>query len=112
MVLFDSRPIRKEVLAALSQVPEVATQSKEVANKIRDDARALAPVRTGNLRRNIRVERVYDRQTRSVSYIVGWDPKAWYGFLVETGTENTQPKPHLIPAAIRNGAGAPHGGDV
>jgi HK97 gp10 family phage protein len=107
---FDRKPIRREVLAALSQVPEVAAQSREVANAIRRDARALAPVRSGNLRRNIQVERVYDKATGRVEYAVGWGPKAWYGWLVEAGTEHSAPRPHLVPAAIRNGAVAPTGG--
>lgn len=103
----DNKPIRPEVLAALSQRPEVARQQREVANAIRRDARQLAPRRTGRLRREIQVERVFDPETRSVSYIVGWGPGAWYGWLVEEGTEHSAPKPHLVPAAIMNGAVAP-----
>lgn len=101
---FDNRPLRKELLAALSQVPEVARQTKDLANAIRRDARALARRKTGNLARNIQVERVYDRETGSVSYIVGWGPKAWYGWIVEAGTQDTAPAPHLVPAAVKNGA--------
>jgi HK97 gp10 family phage protein len=108
---FDRRPIRKEVLAALSQVPEVAQQTRETAKLIRDDARALAPVRTGNLRRNIRYERVYDRATGRVSYVVGWDPRAWYGWLVERGSEHAAPHPHLVPAAIKHGGTSPDNSD-
>jgi HK97 gp10 family phage protein len=108
----DSRPIRKEVLAALTQVKEVKAQMREVAMAIRKDARALAPKRTGTLRRGIRVQQVYDRRTRTVSYIVGWDKSAWYGRLVEFGTEHSQPRPHLIPAAIKNGGVAGNGSDA
>lgn len=104
-MLFDPRPIRPEVLAALSQVPEVAKQVRQVANDIRRDARRLAVRRTGILARNIQVERVYEN--RSVSFVVGWGPKAWYGWLVESGTEDVPPRPHLVPAAIKNGAVAP-----
>jgi HK97 gp10 family phage protein len=108
----DSRPIRKEVLAALTQVKEVKTQTREVAMAIRKDARALAPKRTGNLRRGIRVQQVYDRRTRAVSYIVGWDKSAWYGRIVEFGHEHARPRPHLVPAAIANGAVAGNGSDA
>lgn len=107
----DKRPIRPQVLAALTQVPEVAKQSRQLANAIRRDARRLAPRRTGNLRRNLSVERVYDKETRRVKFIVGWAPAAWYGLMVETGTEDTTPRPHLVPAAIANGAVAPRGGE-
>ncbi|BEL07821.1 hypothetical protein Q0Z83_060120 [Actinoplanes sichuanensis] len=101
----DPRPIRREVLAALSQMPEVTKQTRAVANAIRRDARRLAPKRKGTLRRSIAVERVFDPRTRAVHFIVGWAPQGWYGWMVETGTEDTTPKPHLVPAAIKNGAG-------
>ncbi|WP_174526345.1 HK97-gp10 family putative phage morphogenesis protein [Micromonospora maritima] len=102
--------MRPEVLAAISQIPEVAKQVRQVANAIRRDARRLAPKETGTLRRNIQVERVYDRQARSVTFLVGWGPAAWYGWLVEAGGEDHDPKPHLVPAAVKNGAVAPRGG--
>lgn len=101
---FDRRPIRPEVLAALTQVPEIAQQVRDVAKAIAADARALAPRETGTLARNVRHERAYDATTRTVSYIVGWTSKAWYGWLVETGTEDVPPRPHLVPAAIKHGA--------
>lgn len=103
----DNTPIRPNVLRALSQVPEVTKQVREEAREIARDARKLAPRRTGNLARNITVERVYDKSARTVSYIVGWGPKAWYGWLVEAGTEDTIARPHIVPAAIKHGAVAP-----
>ncbi|WP_326564559.1 HK97-gp10 family putative phage morphogenesis protein [Micromonospora peucetia] len=106
----NRRPLSPRMLAALSQVPEVAKQVRQVANAIRRDARRLAPKETGNLRRNIQVERVYDRQSGLVEFYVGWGGKAWYGWMVEAGGEDHQPQPHLVPAAIKNGAVAPEGG--
>lgn len=108
----DNKPIRPEILAALSQLPEVTKQTRAVANAIRRDARALAPKRTGNLRRHIRVERRYNRATREVSYVVGWDRKAFYGWMVERGTEHSRAHPHLIPAAIMHGAVAARPGEL
>lgn len=108
----DHKRIRPEVLAALSQVPEVTKEERKLANAIRRDARRLAPKRTGNLRRNIQVEREYDKSTRTVRFLVGWGPAGWYGWLQETGTEDTTPHPHLVPAAIKNGAVAPRGGEL
>lgn len=101
--------IRPDVLAALTRVPEVAKQVRQGANAIRRDARKLAPKVTGNLRKSLSVERVYDKETRTVSYIVGWSPQGWYGWMVETGTEDVAPQPHLVPAAIKHGAVAPRG---
>lgn len=109
-MLFDRKRLRPEVLAALSQVPEVAKQVRAVANGIRRDARRLAPKETGNLRRGMQVERVYDAKTRRVTFLVGWGGRAWYGWMVESGTEDTPPRPHLVPAAIKHGAVAPRGG--
>lgn len=108
----DRRPIRREVLAALSQLPQVARETRAVANAIRRDARRLAPKRTGTLRRNIQVERIYDRRTRRVSYAVGWGRRAFYGWMVENGTEHSRAQPHLVPAAIKHGAITPRGGEL
>lgn len=97
--------VRPEALAALTQVPEVAAQTREVANAIRRDARRLAPRRTGELRRSIRVRRVYDRESRRVSYrvVVG----AFYGRFVELGTPHAPARPFLRPAADMHGGVAP-----
>lgn len=101
--------ISPQVLAALSRAPQVTEQVRAVATAIRDDARALAPAATGRLRRGIRVERDTDPGGR-VGYIVGWDSSAFYGLLVEQGSEHEPPRPHLVPAAIKNGAEAAAGG--
>lgn len=91
---------RPEVLAAVTQAPSVKKQIRQVANEIRKEARRRAPRTTGALRRGIQVENVYDKQTGLVEYHVGWSKKtAWYGLLVELGTEDTPAKPHLRPAA-------------
>jgi HK97 gp10 family phage protein len=94
--------IRKEVLAAVTQAPTVKRQVRLVSAAIRDEARALAPVRTGALRRSITVTNVYDPKTRQVEYRVGWNKAiAFYGPMIEMGTEDTAPQPHLRPAALR-----------
>lgn len=91
---------RPEVLAAVSQAPSVKKQVRAVANEIRKEARRRAPKETGALRRGIQTENVYDKQTGLVEYHVGWSKRtAWYGALVEFGTEDTTAKPHLRPAA-------------
>lgn len=90
---------RPEVLAAVSQAPSVKKQVRAVAVEIKKGARRRAKKVTGNLRRNIDVENVYDPKTRMVEYHVGWKKAAWYGPLVELGTEDTPAAPHLRPAA-------------
>jgi HK97 gp10 family phage protein len=103
---------RAVLLAAVSQQPKAKKQVRDLANKVRDDARRLAPKDTGALRRSIVVVNVYDPQTKTVSYRVGWDKNiAWYGMLVEFGTEDTPARPHLRPAADMHGGVTPAGGD-
>ena len=93
-------PLRQEVIAAVTQAPSVKKQVRDVANEIRNRARRKAVKETGAMARGIRVENVYDRDTGMVEYHVGWDKrKAFYGPLVELGTEDTPARPHLRPAA-------------
>lgn len=95
--------VRPEVITALTRVPEIKKQVRAVANGIRDDARAHAPRRTGALRRSIKVDNVLDGQGRVV-FRVGWDKRiAYYGPMVEGGTNDTRARPHLVPAAERAG---------
>lgn len=90
---------RPEVLAAVSQSPSVKKQGRTVANEIRKGARRRAPKDSRNLEKNIAVENVYDSATGLVEWHVGWKKAAWYGSLVELGTEDTPAQPHLRPAA-------------
>lgn len=91
---------RPEVLAAVSQAPSVKKQVRAVANEIKKVARQKAPKKTGALKRSLKVENTYDPKTGLVEYRVGWDKRvAFYGPLVELGTENEPPRPHLRPAA-------------
>ncbi len=97
--------IRPEVLAAVTQVPEVRRATRRVAAQIRNEARALAPRRTGALRKSITVKSAYDKRSRTASYrvVVG----EFYGRFVELGTEHQPPRPFLRPAADKFGAVAP-----
>lgn len=108
MRINDRRRLAPRVLDELSRQPEVSKQVRAKAFEIARDARKLAPRATGTLARGIGVER--DRSGRMFAYLVGWTPAAFYGWLVESGTENQQPRPHLVPAAIRHGARPPRGG--
>lgn len=87
------------VMAAISQSPTVKRAVRGVANLIRGEARRLAPKVSGNLKANIAVESFYDARTSRVEYHVGWNKRAFYGSLVELGTEDTPARPHLRPAA-------------
>ena len=93
-------PLRPEVLAAVTQAPSVKKQVRAAAAEVRKLARQKAVKDTGTMRRGIQIENVYDRETGMVEYHVGWNKyTAWYGALVELGTEDTSARPHLRPAA-------------
>ena len=95
--------IPPHLLAALAQRVEVQQQCRRVAHRIRDEAERLAPRRTGRLRRSLAVESVPGR----VEYRVGWRRRvAFWGGLVERGTDDTRAQPHLVPAARRVGGAA------
>jgi HK97 gp10 family phage protein len=89
-----------EVLAAISQAPSVKKQVRAAAVEIQKEARRRAPRKTGALRRSIKVVNHYDPATKMVEYRVGWDKRiAFYGPMIEFGTEDTAATPHLRPAA-------------
>lgn len=100
----EDRPSDPRALRELANSAPVQDACRQLAVDIRNDARRLAPKRTGNLRRHIVVEEYTDLDTGVDGYAVGWDDKGWYGWLVENGTEDTPAQPHLVPAAIKHGA--------
>ena len=97
-------------LRDIANSDEVQGDCRTVARDIQRDAKRGAPKRTGNLARHIEVEEITDLSTGLEGFAIGWGDKAWYGQMVEDGTEHTAPRPHLVPAAIKNGAGP--GGDA
>jgi HK97 gp10 family phage protein len=79
----------------------------EIAGKIRDDARDLAPVDTGALRRSIRTEK---KGKLEVLVIAGGggvtNPRTGrevdYAGYVEYGTSRMSPQPYMRPALEKN----------
>lgn len=64
---------------------------------VRNEARAICPVRTGALRRSIRIRRRRtERGSFQVIYSIG--PGLWYGKLVEYGTKAHRIKPRFMKA--------------
>lgn len=101
----DKRRSDPAALREIANSPEVQAETRDLANAIRRDARRLAPKKSGRLRRGIRVEEITDLTTGIEGFAVGWDDSAFYGQLVEEGSEGVAPQPHLVPAAIKHGAG-------
>lgn len=92
---FDTSAIRK-LQADLGRLSAraVPTASKAVARTAHDieaDAKALAPVDTGNLRNSI------SSDIGVLSAEIG--PTAEYGLYVEEGTSRMAPQPYMGPAA-------------
>jgi HK97 gp10 family phage protein len=90
--------IRRNAIEALTQVPEVKRQVRTVAREVQKLAKSNAVRQSGLMRRSIRVESAFDRGI--AFYRVGWDTRvAFWGPLVELGTDDTPAQPHLRPAA-------------
>lgn len=106
----DNRPTDQQALRELANSEQVQKECRALAKDIQRDARLLAPEKTGNLRRHIEIEEITDLDTGVEGFAVGWGDKAFYGQMVEQGTEKTRPQPHLVPAAIKNGATFQGGG--
>lgn len=107
----DKRPTDPRALRELANSEQAQEVCRQLAKAIQKDARALAPKRTGNLARHIEVEEITDLKTGIEGFAVGWGDKAFYGQMVEEGTEqHPVPRPHLVPAAIKNGATIAGGG--
>lgn len=104
------QPSDRRALDEIANSDEVQKELLKLAKDIQRDARRLAPRKTGRLRRGIVVEEITDLETGIEGYAVGWNDKAFYGQMVELGTEHSSPRPHLAPAAIKNGASGIGGG--
>jgi HK97 gp10 family phage protein len=107
----DDQPTDPQALRELANSAGPQEEAHKCVKAIQRDARTLAPKKTGNLSRHIAIEEITDLDTGVEGYAVGWDDKAFYGWMVENGTERTAAQPHLIPAGIKNGA-IDAGGDL
>ena len=88
----------RERIRNLKNDPEVLRALIEAGEQIAEEARMLAPVRTGNLKKSIKAELVADPVT-GYEARVGFTKAAYYGTFVELGTEEHPPQPFLRPAA-------------
>ena len=100
----DNKPSDPRALRDIANSAEVQDVARKLAKDIQRDARRLAPVRSGNLRRHIVVEETTDLETGIEGFVVGWDDSAFYGPFLEFGGEGRAPQPHLVPAALKHGA--------
>lgn len=88
-VVQDNTP---RVLAQIRQ--RVAGAVKETAQAVETDAKARAPVKTGNLRDNIKADTAMtDAELRAL--VVAW---AYYSVFIELGRRGAAAQPFLLPA--------------
>jgi HK97 gp10 family phage protein len=76
---------------------------RKLANDVADDARQLAPQRTGRLRLSISVVEVTDRRAVVAATAKHPEPSksGSYAFYVEKGTSDTKARPFLRPALYK-----------
>jgi len=94
----------KELDQALQQMAWPAARRalrkgmRQGANVVRDEVRAKAPVKTGNLRRKIRTrERREDAD--GLRFAIEIPRSAFYGRFIEFGTSKIAARPFMRPAA-------------
>lgn len=75
----------------------VKEAAKAGANVLRDEAATRAPKRSGNLASNIDIE-PHRLQVGRAQFNIGFKQTAWYGRLVELGTQFMAAQPFLRPA--------------
>jgi len=94
------RSLSRDLRAAGEQAgPLVSVVVRKTALDTERDAKALAPVDTGNLRSSIGTD-VTDTGS-SVAAEIG--PTAHYGLFVEVGTSKMAAQPYMGPSLDRNG---------
>lgn len=109
-----------KLLKGFKELPEkmnkaLGEELEKVGEEIRDEAKRLAPVRTGALRDSIK-KRAYRRNGRTTVKVLADYPKTgkyrktktrkqakgakeYYAFAVEYGTKRMEAQPFLMPAA-------------
>ena len=75
---------------------DVAQAVRESGERVRDDAKGRAPVRTGKLAGSIGVDTYGDGRSAGMTVVVG--PSEHYGLFVERGTSKMAPEPFMGPA--------------
>lgn len=94
----------KELDQALQQLAWPAARRalrkgmRQGANAVRDEVRAKAPVKTGNLRRKIRT-RERSEDADGLRFAIEIPRSAFYGRFIEFGTSKIAAKPFMRPAA-------------
>jgi len=109
----------EEVRQTLGQLaPRVATNLmrtvvQDIASKIAKEAKAAAPVRSGNLKKSLKAQRKKGSRTNPQSQVKANSKKAgpggdaFYWKFIEFGTRNMQARPFIAPIKQKYAAEMP-----
>lgn len=87
----------ENIRRAMTRTPQVRTETRRVAAKVRNEARRRAPKRTGAGAKSIRASsKVVDG---AQEFRVSWDTDHFYLGFFENGARNVRKRPFLKPAA-------------
>jgi HK97 gp10 family phage protein len=92
----------QEVMEALAELPEEVQKEvldgilEEAAVMLEQEAKRLAPYRTGKLRDSIEARKMKPRRGEYARYAIGPKGVRYAGF-VEFGTAHAPPKPYMRP---------------
>lgn len=99
----DASQLRKFAADLRTESGRVSARGAVVVRKVTQgiirDAKAMAPVDTGNLRASISATYAGDGRSNRMTAEIG--PTASYGIFLETGTSRMRAQPYLFPAADR-----------
>lgn len=105
-LIFEGLPELEEKfkqLEAVAQRQTLTRAAKAGAEPIRAAASSAAPRRSGTLASSIIISAPSGEQTTDESSVrIGPSKQAWYGRLVERGTQFAAPRPFLDPAFEAN----------
>lgn len=77
---------------------EIIALIEETADKVMESAKALAPEKSGDLKRSIRTNLSMLADELAGEVIAGGTKKVYYQSMVEHGTEKMAAKPYMLPA--------------
>ena len=87
----------ENIRRAMTRTPQVRTETRRVAVKVRNEARRRAPKRTGAGAKSIRVSsKIVDGAQQ---FQVSWDRDHFYMAFHEQGASGVRKRPFLKPAA-------------
>lgn len=83
-----------------SKSNKIKSAAKKTANEVKKSAKNKVPVKTGQLKRSIKVTQVPNQNPNEIIYVIGSDMD--YADKVELGLSRRPAKPYLHPSLVEN----------